>query len=61
MSFITNVLCKCFASHPSFDPRSSLVRNITLTINTPLGIEKHGIFFTFIPYIVKKGKTLKIL
>jgi len=33
-----------------FDPKSSHVGNMALTINIPLGIEKHGLFFRFIAY-----------
>jgi hypothetical protein len=38
----------------SFDPRSSLIRNMTLTIGIPSHTKKKGLFFSFIAYIKLK-------
>jgi hypothetical protein len=37
-----------------FDPNSSPTRNMALTTGIPSDIKKHGLFFTFIAYIMSK-------
>jgi hypothetical protein len=53
--FCANVLFH----NTSFDSKSSLPRNMALTNGILLGIEKQGLFFTFIAY--KKFKREKNL
>jgi hypothetical protein len=53
--FCANVLFHC----TSFDPKSSLIGNITLTIGMPLSIEKQGFFSRFIAYTKSKKKKIQ--
>jgi hypothetical protein len=43
-----------FHHNTSFDPKISPTINMALTIDLPLGIENHGLFFRFIAYTKSK-------
>jgi hypothetical protein len=53
--FCANILLH----NTSFEPKSSLARNMAFTTNISLGTKKQGLFFTFITYTSPKRENFK--